>query len=53
MLLFFVYSEHLQLYVYIWCELLTESQYDWNTIDFPHNRLRILYMIYLMIQSMA
>ena len=31
MLLFFVYSEH----IYIWCELLTDSQYDWNTVDMP------------------
>ena len=30
---FFVYSEHLQLYIYIWCELLPDSQYDWNTDD--------------------
>ena len=32
---FFFYSEHLQLNIYIWCELLTESQYDWNTVDTP------------------
>ena len=35
MMLLFVYSEHLQLYIYNWCELLTDSQYDWNTVDTP------------------
>ena len=30
-----IYSEHLQLNIYIWCELLTDSQYDWNTVDTP------------------
>ena len=35
MLLFYVNSENLQLYIYIWCELLTDSQYDWNTLDTP------------------
>ena len=33
MMLLFVYSEHLHLYIYIWCELLADSQYDWNTVD--------------------
>ena len=34
-------SEHLKLYIYIWCELLTDSQYDWNTVNLDKQTLDI------------
>ena len=31
--LVFVTENTYRLYIYILCELLTDSQYDWNTVD--------------------